>query len=384
MTESDVPPNAGARDERLRLAWLASGLASWEVDVQRDVVYWDDATRQLFEVTAGAEPQGTDAWFALGVVHRDPAGRAVRMPGVCRHVTSRKSAEVVEHRQIAAFGSAVGVALTSSQTIPSMLAQCAEAMVEHLGAALARIWTLGADGTILELQASAGMYTHLDGPHGRIHVGAFKIGLIASERTPHLTNDLQHDPRCSDPAWVRREQMVSFAGHPLLVDGRLDAWRITTARLRLMQKHADAELSPAERNVMAEDPRVLIVDDEPQIRALLTRWLTRWGYAVTDAGSATEALDLMAAQPVDVVVCDIGMPDRDGLWLAEQVHERWPTTAIIMGTGVDESIIVRTSRKVGAVAYVTKPFDADLLRQAVDHAAGRLHFRSSAEPGTGA
>ena len=131
---------------------------------------------------------------------------------------------------------------------------------------------------------------------------------------------------------------------------------------------------------MADEPKVLIVDDERPVRALLIRWLAAWGYhQVREAASAVEALDAMEAEPADVMVCDIGMPEHDGLWLAEQVAGRWPSTAIVMGTGRDESEVVRSSRKVGAVAYVTKPFDRDLLRQAIDHASGRLRFRPSAE-----
>jgi GAF domain-containing protein len=102
-----------------------------------------------------------------------------------------------------------------------MLQKCAEAAVQHLDAALARIWTLNPRENILELQASAGMYTHLDGGHGRVPVGQFKIGLIAIERRPHLTNSVVGDPRVNDQEWAKREGMVGFAGYPLLVDGRL-------------------------------------------------------------------------------------------------------------------------------------------------------------------
>lgn len=127
------------------------------------------------------------------------------------------------------------------------------------------------------------------------------------------------------------------------------------------------------------DPQVLIVDDEPGVRRLLGRWIAGWGYRVREAAGASEALAAMEAEPADIMVIDVGMPEHDGLWLAEQVHTRWPPVPIIMGTGIDESVIVRTSRKVGAVAYVTKPFDPILLRQAIDHAAGRLRFRPSAD-----
>src|SRR5687767_5915582 len=102
-----------------------------------------------------------------------------------------------------------------------MLQSCAEAIVRHLDAAFARIWTLNEAEGLLELQASAGLYTHTDGAHGRVPVGMYKIGRIAQERRPHLTNDVIHDPRVSDKAWAQREGMIAFAGHPLTVEDQL-------------------------------------------------------------------------------------------------------------------------------------------------------------------
>jgi len=121
---------------------------------------------------------------------------------------------------------------------------------------------------------------------------------------------------------------------------------------------------------MAQAKRVLIVDDEAPIRTLLRRWLAGWGYGVRDVGSAAEALAVMTADPADIVLCDINMPEHDGLWLAEQVHAQWPATAVIMSTARDDSETVRTSRKVGAIAYVIKPFDPVMLREALDTASG--------------
>jgi PAS domain S-box-containing protein len=115
----------------------------------------------------------------------------------------------------------VGVALNARDALPHMLRKCTEAVVRHLDAAFARIWTLDRAGTTLELRASAGLYTHLDGGHSRVPVGMFKIGLIAAERLPHLTNDVRTDPRVSDPEWAAREGMVAFAGYPLIVEDRL-------------------------------------------------------------------------------------------------------------------------------------------------------------------
>lgn len=130
---------------------------------------------------------------------------------------------------------------------------------------------------------------------------------------------------------------------------------------------------------MEQAERVLIVDDEPPVLSVLTRLVTRFGYGVREVTSAVEALNVMAADPAEIMLCDVNMPEHNGLWLAERVHATWPHTAIIMSTGLDDAQTVLTSRKLGAVGYVTKPFDPDLLRQALDNASGRLRFRPSVE-----
>lgn len=101
------------------------------------------------------------------------------------------------------------------------LQACTQALVTRVDAAFARIWILNEFDRVLELQASAGLYTHLDGDHARVPVGRFKIGRIAEQRAPHLTNDVLNDPEVSDPVWAAAEGMVSFAGYPLMVAGRL-------------------------------------------------------------------------------------------------------------------------------------------------------------------
>lgn len=153
----------------------------------------------------------------------EPDGSVIGVLGVFRDITARKAAEAAEAERlrIAAFHSAVGTALTGTGSLRGMLAGCAQALVDHLGAAFGRIWTLDDEEQMLELQASAGLYTHLDGPHARAPVGEFKIGRIAERRQPHLTNDVPDDPEIGDPEWARREAMVAFAGHPLVVEGRL-------------------------------------------------------------------------------------------------------------------------------------------------------------------
>ena len=123
-------------------------------------------------------------------------------------------------RQLAATRGEINVHLTGAAPLHETLQRCTQTVVDYLQGAFARIWTLDEAEGMLILQASAGCYTHLDGPHGRVPVGEFKIGRIARDQQPLLTNDVWHDPNIGDSAWARRENMVAFAGYPLIIDGR--------------------------------------------------------------------------------------------------------------------------------------------------------------------
>ncbi|HUR18520.1 MAG TPA: EAL domain-containing protein [Acidimicrobiales bacterium] len=99
------------------------------------------------------------------------------------------------------------------------LARCAEVVVEHLGASFARIWLLSPTEPVLELAASAGMYTHLDGPHARIPLGEGMVGRVGARQSSLYGDDLEAGS--GDHEWSRREHVSAFAGCPLSVDGRL-------------------------------------------------------------------------------------------------------------------------------------------------------------------
>jgi PAS domain S-box-containing protein len=187
------------------------------------------------------------------VAVRDAEGRAVGMRGVTMDVSARKSFEEELARRVrqAALGADVGGALAEGGvSLRRALQRCCEAVVQHLDAAFARVWTLERGSDVLELQASAGMYTHLDGAHGRVPVGKFKIGLIAAEREAHLTNSVAGDPRVGDQEWARRERMVAFAGYPLLVEDRLVGVLAMFSRATLPEDTLEALASVA--NVIAQ------------------------------------------------------------------------------------------------------------------------------------
>lgn len=109
---------------------------------------------------------------------------------------------------------------------------------------------------------------------------------------------------------------------------------------------------------------ILIVDDEASVREVLGRWLVAAGYEIREAETAEAALDVMARAHANVVMCDIEMPGKGGIWMAEQLRERYPTAAMILATGLD-SIPPATSFKPGIVEYLVKPFERERVLAAV-------------------
>lgn len=155
---------------------------------------------------------------------RDRMGRIVGVSNISRdasHLLVEREERRQRDRQTR-LATAIGNELTAHLSLDDQLQGCAEALIEHLDAAFARIWILDDDDEqTLVLRASAGLYRHLDGPYGRVQVGTLKIGRIAAERRPHLTNAVIGDPEVSDQAWAVREEMVAFAGYPLMIGERL-------------------------------------------------------------------------------------------------------------------------------------------------------------------
>jgi DNA-binding NtrC family response regulator len=123
---------------------------------------------------------------------------------------------------------------------------------------------------------------------------------------------------------------------------------------------------------------VQIVDDEPRIRELLRRWLAPAGYDVREAPDADTALALVNDAGPDVMLCDVQMPGHDGLWLVEQLRERFPAVAILLATA-DAGVHPAVSMKSGVVDYLVKPFDRTLVLAAVGRA---VEWRKTAVAGS--
>jgi PAS domain S-box-containing protein len=131
----------------------------------------------------------------------------------------RKRAELAkeERNRLSALSADISYSLIQNNNLQQMLDCCVKAINKHLNAAFTRIWIFNKSENILELQASAGMYTHIDGAYSKIPLGQLKIGLIAQERKPYLTNVVTSNSLITDQEWVKQESIAAFAGYPLVV-----------------------------------------------------------------------------------------------------------------------------------------------------------------------
>ena len=183
----------------------------------------------------------------------------------------RATAALEERACLASLTADVGLALTRNATLGSdMLQLCADAMVRHLDAALARIWTLNEIDDVLELQASAGQYAHFGGAYFRVAVGQCEIGLIAEERCRHLTNDVINDSRVGKQEWALQKEMASFAGYPMMVEDRLIGVVAMFARKPLTHMALDALSSIADMLAVewiASEPRTPCASEKNSLPA---------------------------------------------------------------------------------------------------------------------
>src|ERR1044072_6220252 len=155
----------------------------------------------LYESVALARPhERPDATPEDAAVMREYSQVLVRKLQHTIDDLSQANKKLAEKTARAEFVTTVSTALAQETRLREMLQLCCGAMVQQLDLALARIWTYNEKRGVLELQASAGMYTHIDGEHARIPVGQFEIGTIAAERKTLLTNRVIGDTRADDRA----------------------------------------------------------------------------------------------------------------------------------------------------------------------------------------
>ena len=111
--------------------------------------------------------------------------------------------------------------------------------------------------------------------------------------------------------------------------------------------------------------KVLVVDDEREVRDLLEEFLSSRGYEVLLAATGTEALAVLDAEKPGLVLLDIAMPEMGGVETLSQIATIHPAVPVIMVTANRDISLTAKLLAMGAVDYIPKPFDLDYLEQAI-------------------
>jgi response regulator RpfG family c-di-GMP phosphodiesterase len=110
---------------------------------------------------------------------------------------------------------------------------------------------------------------------------------------------------------------------------------------------------------------VTVVDDEPWMVDVLVRAARSWHYRCQSAINAEEALQLLQQQPTPIVVTDLRMPGRGGLWLVQEIRRRWPEIHVIVVTAGHDNDAAIDCLHAGAQRYFLKPINLDEFRHAL-------------------
>jgi putative two-component system response regulator len=122
-------------------------------------------------------------------------------------------------------------------------------------------------------------------------------------------------------------------------------------------------VATAERNRL---PIVTLVDDEPYALDVMVRAARAWRFECQAAASAEQAVELLEKNPTPIVVTDLRMPGRGGVWLVREIQKRWPEVSIIVLTAGHDTDAVAQSLDAGAHHYFLKPIKLDEFRHALE------------------
>lgn len=120
------------------------------------------------------------------------------------------------------------------------------------------------------------------------------------------------------------------------------------------------------------EKKILVVDDEKQIRDIFEQFFSRSGYTVQTVESAEEALEIMKKTPFSVLFLDLNLPGMNGIELCRQISKNWPMAISHAVTGYASLFEIHDCREAGFEDYFTKPVNLSDLLEAAEHAFKKL------------
>ena len=281
----------------------------------------------------------------------------VRVHGLLRHVLRSSVSDLLEKQltvrtQLDAAGDAASADPARLQQVFWNLLRNAAKFTPEGGSIVVRTWNAKADG------------------HLFIEVRDTGVG-IRADALPHIFDAFdQGDMRTTRQfgglglGLAIAKAIVDMHGGIIRADSAgQDQGATFTVRLSSIEATADtpSAVLPGHRaRAPGKRPRVLLVEDHPDTARTLAKLLNNAGYDVRTAGSVAAALQLAAAEPFDVVVSDIGLPDATGYELMEQIRDRYGIKGIALsGYGMEDDM--RRSKGAGFVDHVVKPVNVAQL-----------------------
>ena len=119
-------------------------------------------------------------------------------------------------------------------------------------------------------------------------------------------------------------------------------------------------------NFLSNMRKILIVDDEVNIGVLLSKFLTRNSFSVSTATSGVAAMEYLAKEAYDLVLCDYRLDDTDGREMLIKIKESYPSTGVIIITGYSDIKLAVELIKLGAYDYITKPLYPDEILNTIN------------------
>src|SRR3984957_12763735 len=124
-------------------------------------------------------------------------------------------------------------------------------------------------------------------------------------------------------------------------------------------------------------PTVTVVEDEPLAMDVIVRAASSWRFTCQTAGTAEQAVAILERQLTPIVVTDLRMPGRGGVWLVREIQRRWPEVSVIVITAGEDADDVSECLTAGAHHYFLKPIKLDEFRHALAATTRSYHHQHS-------
>ncbi|MDJ0830587.1 MAG: transporter substrate-binding domain-containing protein [Desulfobacterales bacterium] len=217
-------------------------------------------------------------------------------------IWNRRLADEVKERKnkakLIALGAKISQLLTAGDALQKTLQAIGDIFVKELNFAFARIWLVEETENNLKLQASSGLYTHIEGAHENLPIREdTKISRVVAEQKPHISTNIQESPYVKDKDWARSQGLTSFAGIPMIVEDRSVGAMVLFSREAIQEDTVHTILSVAdsiavaiERKKMEEETTHLLA--ETQQRNTELSIINRVGQELTETLDLQKLIEL--------------------------------------------------------------------------------------------